>query len=424
MTKRKIPNGILPCYSWLRNNGFDALTQQMYLKQEFFKHIIADYNGGKKEDLTEIQILKWCDKYYEKHGTYPKAKSGKITNTTETWCAIDMALYQGSRGLIGKDSLARLLERERNVVNKSNLHELTEMQILEWCDEYHKRNGKYPNKNSGKINETSETWATVAWALKQNNRISFDGKSLSYFLYKHRGKINKSNLPKLTEKKILKWCDEWYDQYGKYPNQYSGDIPNTKETWSGINGSLRRGGRGLSSGNSISKIIQKYRLVRDKSNLPKLTEEKILEWCDKWYNQYGKYPSISSGEVWDTGETWSKINCALNQGYRGLNKRGTVRKLLEKYRGVRNISNLPELTEKQILEWCDKWYKEYEEYPKRNSGKIWNTGEVWSHINGALIRKERGLISGLSLAQLIKQNNNYKNLDNLDQLCYYPPSTI
>jgi hypothetical protein len=62
------------------------------------------------------------------------------------------------------DSLARLLDRERSVRNRSNLPPLTEEQIVAWAREYQKRTGAWPNENSGPIR--GEDWANVNQALR------------------------------------------------------------------------------------------------------------------------------------------------------------------------------------------------------------------------------------------------------------------
>jgi hypothetical protein len=62
--------------------------------------------------LTEDQIVTWAAQYIAAHGRRPKHISGPIDGAPgETWGGVHAALYQGSRGLPGGDSLYQLLKR-------------------------------------------------------------------------------------------------------------------------------------------------------------------------------------------------------------------------------------------------------------------------------------------------------------------------
>jgi hypothetical protein len=57
-------------------------------------------------------ILAWADEHQARTGQWPKASSGPVRAAPgEHWRALDAALHNGSRGLPGGDSLARLLVR-------------------------------------------------------------------------------------------------------------------------------------------------------------------------------------------------------------------------------------------------------------------------------------------------------------------------
>jgi hypothetical protein len=50
-----------------------------------------------------------------------------------------------------------------------------------------------------------------------------------------------------------------------------------------------------------------------------LTEEQLLAWADAHHAHTGQWPNARSGSVLAVpGETWSGINAALRNGYRGL----------------------------------------------------------------------------------------------------------
>jgi phage-related protein len=73
-------------------------------------------NKGKLPSLTIKQILKWADEHYEMTSKWPNQKSGPVLSEKgETWSGVDTALYRGSRGLSGVNSLAQLLSKRRGV---------------------------------------------------------------------------------------------------------------------------------------------------------------------------------------------------------------------------------------------------------------------------------------------------------------------
>jgi hypothetical protein len=68
-----------------------------------------------KPPLSIEQILAWADAHHARTGQWPTARSGPVPEAPgEVWDTIDGALHEGSRGLSGGDSLARLLARHRD----------------------------------------------------------------------------------------------------------------------------------------------------------------------------------------------------------------------------------------------------------------------------------------------------------------------
>jgi hypothetical protein len=66
--------------------------------------------------LTVKQILGWADKHHERTGQWPNQYAGPVADAPgEDWRDINGCLQRGFRGLPGRDSLARLLERCRRV---------------------------------------------------------------------------------------------------------------------------------------------------------------------------------------------------------------------------------------------------------------------------------------------------------------------
>jgi hypothetical protein len=64
-----------------------------------------------KVPLKPEQIVQWAEAFSRRHGHRPTASSGPVADRSTSWKAIDSALYEGSRGLPGSDSLARFLDR-------------------------------------------------------------------------------------------------------------------------------------------------------------------------------------------------------------------------------------------------------------------------------------------------------------------------
>ena len=68
-----------------------------------------------KHDLSPLtikQILAWADEHLAATGDWPKANSGTVIATDETWAGVNNALTHGKRGLPVGMSLAKLLDRQ------------------------------------------------------------------------------------------------------------------------------------------------------------------------------------------------------------------------------------------------------------------------------------------------------------------------
>jgi gas vesicle protein len=228
--------------------------------------LLAEHRGVRNRmdlpKLTIKQILQWADKHHQRTGEWPKVQSGKVVDGTgETWAGIDMALQQGSRGLPGGSSVARLLAEHRGVRNRMDLPKLTIKQILQWVDKYHRRTGEWPNVKSGKVTDApGETWSGIHSALYAGLRGFPGGSSVARLLAEHRGVRNPRDLPMLTERKILQWADKHYRRTGRWPIEDSGKVTDAAgETWTGISIALQRGSRGLPGGSSLAKLMSENR---------------------------------------------------------------------------------------------------------------------------------------------------------------------
>jgi hypothetical protein len=207
----------------------------------------------------------------------------------------------------------------------------------------------------------------------------------------------------LDESLILYWADAHFRRHGVWPNNRSGPVDGRPgETWSNVNKALNNGHRGLPGGSSLSKLLEAQRGVPRHADLPSLTVDKILEWADLHLDRHQRYPIATDGKVDDNPrETWAKIDSALNKGYRGLPGGITLSKLLHEHRGKFRQSELPKLTEEQILGWMDEHFARTGEWPTLNSGAIHaSPSDNWRTIEGDLYKGLRGLPGKTSLARL------------------------
>jgi hypothetical protein len=141
--------------------------------------------------LTEHQILAWADAYFAAHEKWPTANSpGSVSpSVNESWRAIQMALWQGHRGLPGGKTISRLLikhERKRPYYGRL----LSERIILTWADAYFAAHGKWPaQKTPGSVAPSvDDSWNIIDAALNQGLRGLPGGSSLHKLLKKHKRK--------------------------------------------------------------------------------------------------------------------------------------------------------------------------------------------------------------------------------------------
>jgi hypothetical protein len=151
---------------------------------------------------------------------------------------------------------------------------------------------------------------------------------------------------------------------------------------------------------------------------PKLTFSQILAWADAHFRRTGEWPKTSTGPVKDNlNETWGNIDVTLRRGLRGLPGGSSLARLLDEQRGVRNVKNLPPLTEPMILAWADEHHRKTGEWPEILSGAIPGTrGEVWRNVDMALRDGTRGLPGQSSLADLLERGRGVRNRLNVPDL--------
>jgi hypothetical protein len=285
--------------------------------------------------LTEEQILAWADAHYARTGQWPTSTSGDVEGAPgETWSGLAMALFDGQRGLTPGSSLARLLAEHRDRRNHLDLPPLTVEQILAWADAHYARTGEWPSKESGEIPGTGgEKWSAIDTALHQGHRGLPGGTTLAQLLAAERGRFHPQLLPPLTVEQILAWADAHHARTGRWPRASSGTIPESPgDTWARVDGALFKGQRGLSPGDSLARLLERERGVRNIQHLPPLTTQQILAWAEEHFARTGKRPTRYSGPIPGApGETWAHVEDALGKGLRGQPGGSSLAKLLALY---------------------------------------------------------------------------------------------
>ena len=280
--------------------------------------------------------------------------------------------------------------------------------ILAWGDEHFARTGRWPTQYSGDVRAAPwETWRAIDNAMRSGCRGCRGGDSLALLFHRYRGRPLPLPRPRqrLNVRKILGWADAYHRRTGQWPCQNTrGPVAEgLNDTWSAIEAALSGGLRGLAGGDSIAKILLRYRGVRRARNRPHFTLKQILACADRYHARYGRWPTPQSGPVAGApGDTWMAIEKALRLPCRGLPSGYTLATLLEKRRGARNKSNLPPYTVPQILGWADAHHRRCGRWPTLHSGPIPGArGETWLKVEGALSKGRQGCRVRDSLSQLL-----------------------
>jgi hypothetical protein len=182
-----------------------------------------------------------------------------------------------------------------------------------------------------------------------------------------------------------------------------------------VRDALRAGRHGLRGGSTLARLLLQQRGSRryptarrfriQWAKLTPLTIQTILKWADAHYARTGQWPTGagSSGPVSDApGETWSRIDYALMEGYRGLPGGSSLALVLVRFRGVRRTTHRPPITVRQILRWADQYHRRTGSWPTHRSGAIPESqGDKWVTVNCALEKGSRGLPGNQTLPKFL-----------------------
>jgi hypothetical protein len=287
---------------------------------------------------------------------------------------------------------------------------LDENEVLLWADGYFSRQGSWPTAESGPIPEApGETWLLLAAALALGIRGFPRGRSLAAFLDEHGRRNSAAAEPRFTIDDVLGWADAWRRRTGEWPTAAAGEIPGSGGvSWGIVDDALRAGRGAMPGGSSLGRLLVLERLVDVR---PPLCEEQILEWADAHHTRTGRWPKPLSVAILEApDETWSAVSWALNKGRRGLPGGSSLPRLLLARRQVRSRANAPPLEIPQILEWADAFRARIKRWPTPLSGPIQEApGETWSSVSNALIKGQRGLPGGSTIAKLLVEQRGMKN---------------
>jgi len=369
----------------------------------FAKH--RGRNSRPDQHFSISQILAWADAWQARTGRLPMTESGEIPGTGGlSWSILNSALRDGRGGLTGGSSLHRLLTGKRRALSRTSL---TVEQILVWADAHHARTGEWPHAYSGRVLDAhDETWIGVSNALARGTRGLPGGTSLIKLLVNERGVRSRFHTPRLTVSLILGWADAFHARVGRWPRVKSGPVAEIPgETWARINSALIYGSRGLSGGSSLARLLACDRGVRNQGDLPSLTVSEIARWADLYHNRHGTWPDSTSGPIPEVpGETWKRVQVALQRGARGLPEGWSLKRLLWEQRGARYALARVPFTVDDILAWADAHQAQTGKWPTAGTGPILECpGTAWRAVDTALKDGGRGLPGGSSLSRLLAE---------------------
>lgn len=296
------------------------------------------------------------------------------------------------------------MHRKKKEAKLTRKARLSIPKILAWADDYYRRHGTWPTARSGRI-VGDETWQKVDAALHSGCRGLPGGSTLATELNQRRGIRVRYHLTRFSEAEIFRWAQAHRQRTGRWPAAGHGLIPESPgDTWGGVSAALQYGQRGLKSGSSLSKFLEKRGIARYGRKRPVLTRQQIVSWAKAFHARHGHWPLASSGPIPESPEdTWYGIDIVLTHGGRGLTERLSLAKLLAAEGLKCPWGGLP-LTREMILKWADAYYRKHHEWPGIQSGAIPESpGDTWKIIDLALRKESRTLRRKISLFTLLKK---------------------
>lgn len=265
---------------------------------------------------------------------WPTKNSGDATSDFgfgESWSAVDAALKQRGRGLLGGFSNIRSLLVERLGATPGpcrDSNNITEQDIVDASERFRQARGKLPMAGSGDASEFMqtgqyETWARLNSALARGSRGLPGGSSLSKLL--HARGLRDSGARDLGEGEIRKAVALFLAVHGHLPSTKSGDASDyigRDITWEAIGAKFRRGEFGDLTFSAFLGDGPRKKAVKKNKQAPlrPLVLEDVREAVRRWVKVQQAFPSRRSGSLFLAEEsiTFSSLAQAVRSGGRGL----------------------------------------------------------------------------------------------------------
>lgn len=217
---------------------------------------------------------------------------------------------------------------------------------------------------------------------------------------------------RLTKEQIRQWCFAHRERTGVFPQMKSGPVNDQPDiSWATVEKVLNRGNRWLPAGSSLAKFLRAEFGVTNRAGKTTLTPPMILQWADAHHARTGRWPVVRKHHLGQDpvpespGDSWRTINAAMRTGARGYKGPSSLRTLLSKHRGAQYRHWLVPLSLKQIVQWAESHKNRTGHWPRDRSGAIPESPpNTWAGINNALIHGRRGLLGGITLAQLVARH--------------------
>jgi len=102
----------------------------------------------------------------------------------------------------------------------------------------------------------------------------------------------------LTAALVLAWADDCHARTGRWPITTDGRVPlDLNEKCLNIDQALRLGLRGLPGGDSLARLLDRERGIRNIHALPPLSDALIVRWAEAHHGRTGKWPWENAGPV-------------------------------------------------------------------------------------------------------------------------------
>jgi hypothetical protein len=284
--------------------------------------------------------------------------------------------------------------------------------ILSWAKAERAATDAWPTAETGQVRGVDETWKGVDSALRLGHRGLPAGSSLARLLHERCDVVNRLESRELTEERIMELIAEHRSAHGAWPTRDSGAVPGTTLTWAAIDQALIRGRHGLPGGSSIAQLLRRREGVGSRRGLP-LTEGQVAAWAKAFQKKHGRWPTRADGQIEGaaTGETWSGVAAALEQGLRQLRARTSFRAFLAEVCGAPAPGSVRRpLSVEKILERArayETWAGAFPTAASRDP-HLESAGDSWARIDRALRAGGRGL-PRTTLIQLLARRLGARN---------------